>query len=79
MMSLIRCQGKHQYLMHFLGKDKVWECSRCGRVFKIPESLTRASGPFTPEAQERARRNWTDKTQVITSPKEHKDNEWRYC
>ncbi|PYV44654.1 MAG: hypothetical protein DMG06_05600 [Acidobacteria bacterium] len=41
-------------MMHFLGKVKVWECLRCGRVFRIPESLTRASGPFT-EVQEPVR------------------------
>jgi len=41
--------------MHFLGKDKVWECCRCERLFRIPESLTRASGPFTLEARQRTR------------------------
>jgi hypothetical protein len=54
--SLILCRGKHHFMMHFLGDEKVWECSRCGRVFPILESLTRPSGPFTPEAQERARK-----------------------
>ena len=53
--SLILCRGQHQCMMHFLGKQKVWECSRCGRVFPILKSLTRASGSFTPEAQKRAR------------------------
>jgi hypothetical protein len=42
-------------MMHFLGEKKVWECSRCGRLFPIPESLTHPSGSFTPKAQERAR------------------------
>ena len=41
--------------MHFLGEEKVWECSRCGRLFPIAQSLTQASGSFTPEAQQRAR------------------------
>lgn len=54
--SLILCRGKHLFMMHFLGDEKVWECSRCGRVFPIEKSLTRASGSFTPEARERARR-----------------------
>jgi hypothetical protein len=54
-LSLLVCRGKHQCIMHFLGKEKVWECSRCGRVFPILESLTRASGSFTPEARKRAR------------------------
>jgi hypothetical protein len=40
-------------MMHFLGKEKVWECSRSGRIFPILESLTRASGSVTP--QKRAR------------------------
>lgn len=53
--SLVLCRGKHQSMMHFLGSAKVWECARCGRVFPILESLTRASGSFTPEARERAR------------------------
>jgi hypothetical protein len=53
--SLLVCRGKHQCMMHFLGKKKVWECSRCGRIFPIPKSLTRASGSFTPEARSRAR------------------------
>jgi hypothetical protein len=55
LMSLMRCRGRHHYMMHFLGKDKAWECSRCGRVFKIPESLTQASGAFTAEARGRPR------------------------
>jgi hypothetical protein len=42
-------------MMHFLGEKKMWECARCGRVFPIPESLTRTSGSFTAEARERAR------------------------
>jgi hypothetical protein len=54
-LSLLVCRGKHQDRMHFLGKDKVWECCRCERVFRIPECLTRASGPFTPEARHRTR------------------------
>jgi hypothetical protein len=54
-VSLIHCRGKHRYIMHFLGEKKTWECTRCGRVFPISESLTRASGAFTPEARERAR------------------------
>ena len=41
--------------MHFLGEKKTWECTRCGRVFPVSESLTRASGAFTPEARERGR------------------------
>jgi hypothetical protein len=49
------CRGKHQCIMHFLGKEKVWECTRCGRAFPILKSLTRASGSFTPEARARAR------------------------
>jgi hypothetical protein len=53
--SLMLCRGRHHSMMHFLGSVKVWECSRCGRVFPILESLTRASGSFTPEARERAR------------------------
>ena len=53
--SLIHCRGKHRYIMHFLGEKKTWECTRCGRVFPISESLTRASGAFTPEARERGR------------------------
>jgi hypothetical protein len=54
-VSLIVCRGNHQCMMHFLGNEKVWECSRCGRVFPIPQSLTHASGSFTPEAREHAR------------------------
>jgi hypothetical protein len=42
-------------MVHFLGSTKVWECSRCGLVYPILESSTRASGCFTPEARERAR------------------------
>ena len=42
-------------MMHFLGERKTWECIRCGRVFPIPESLTQASGAFTPAARARAR------------------------
>jgi hypothetical protein len=57
-LSLTLCRGKHRYMMHFLSEDKVWECSRCWRVFKIPESLTRPSGSFT-EAQERAQKKST--------------------
>ena len=45
------CRGKHQYIMRFLGDKKALECLRCGRVFPIPEPLTRASGAFSPEAQ----------------------------
>jgi hypothetical protein len=54
-LSLMVCRSNHQCMMHFLGKDKVWECSRCRRVFPILESLTWASGSFTAEAQARAR------------------------
>jgi hypothetical protein len=50
--SLLVCRGKHQYMMRFLGDEKALECSRCGRLFRIPESLSRASGPFSPEARE---------------------------
>jgi hypothetical protein len=49
MVSLLMCRGKHQCMMHFLG-EKVWECSRCGRLFPIPDSLTGASGASTPQA-----------------------------
>ena len=52
--SLLRCHGKHRCIMHFLGEKKTWECTRCGRVFPIPESLTRASGVFAPDARARA-------------------------
>jgi len=41
--------------MHFLGEQKAWECIPGGRVFPIPESLTRASGVFTPYARACAR------------------------
>ncbi len=44
--------------MHFLGEEKVLECLRCWRISKIPDSLTRASGCFTPEAWQRSRNNW---------------------
>jgi hypothetical protein len=54
-LSLLVCRGEHQCMMHFLGKEKVWECSRCGRFFPIPKSLTDASGSFTPEARKRTR------------------------
>ena len=54
-VSLIRCRGEHHFMMHFLGERKTWECTRCGRVFPIPESLTQASGAFTPDARARAR------------------------
>ncbi|PYV88660.1 MAG: hypothetical protein DMG05_15165 [Acidobacteria bacterium] len=53
--SLIVCRGTHQYMLRFLGDQQGLECSRCGRLFKIPESLTRPSGPFTPEARQRTR------------------------
>lgn len=33
-------------MMHFLGEVKVWECTRCGRVFPIPDSLTQGTGSF---------------------------------
>src|SRR4030095_12971133 len=55
-VSLIRCRGKHHFIMHFLGERKTWECTRCGRMFPIPESLTRASGAFTPDARARGSR-----------------------
>jgi uncharacterized C2H2 Zn-finger protein len=58
MVSLLMCRVKHQCMMHFLG-EKVWECSRCGRLFRIPESLTRASGPFRREAREHTHENST--------------------
>jgi hypothetical protein len=54
-VSLIRCRGKHHFMLHFLGEGKTWECTRCGRVLPIPESLIRASGAFTPDARARAR------------------------
>jgi hypothetical protein len=53
--SLMLCRGEHHPMVHFLGNTKVWECSRCGLVYPILESLTRASGSFTPEARESAR------------------------
>jgi len=53
--SLMLCRGNHHPMVHFLGSTKVWECSRCGLVYPILESLTRASGCFTPAARERAR------------------------
>jgi len=56
MVSLLVCRGKHRCMMHFLGA-KVWECSRCGRIFPIPESLTGASWSSTPETSKH-----TDKT-----------------
>ena len=55
LVSLMQCQGRHHYMMHFLGERKTWECTRCGRIVPIPESLTRPSGAFTAEARERAR------------------------
>jgi hypothetical protein len=51
MVSLIRCRGRHQCMMHFLGNDKAWECLRCGRFFEIPEALTLPSGAFAPAAK----------------------------
>jgi len=48
MVSLLMCRGKHQCMMHFLGA-KVWECSRCERLFPIPASLTGVSVPSTPQ------------------------------
>ncbi|HVN77928.1 MAG TPA: hypothetical protein VMW38_02930 [Terriglobia bacterium] len=59
-LSLFLCHGNHRCIMHFLGNEKVWECTRCGRVFPIPESLTRVSGSFSLEAQERARLDRAD-------------------
>ena len=50
-ISIVRCRGRHRCMMHFLGEDKTWECSRCGRFFNIPESLTRPGGAFAAEAQ----------------------------
>jgi hypothetical protein len=50
LVSLMQCRGRHHFMMHFLGEKKMWECTRCGRVSPIPESLTRASGVFTNEA-----------------------------
>lgn len=58
--SWFLCGGNHRCIMHFLGTEKVWECIRCGRIFPIPESLTRVSGSFSPEAQERARKRRAD-------------------
>jgi hypothetical protein len=52
---LILCRGKHECLMHFIGEKKVRECTRCGRLFPILESLTLASGSFTPQARARGR------------------------
>jgi hypothetical protein len=46
-VSLLVYCGNHQCMMHFLGA-KVWECFRRGRLFPIPESLTRA-GSVMPE------------------------------
>ena len=51
LVSLMQCRGRHHFMMHFLGEKKMWECTRCGRVFPIPESLTLASGVFTTEAR----------------------------
>jgi hypothetical protein len=53
--SWIRCRGRHHYMMHFLGEVKEWECSRCGQVSKIPESLTQPSGAFMPGRRGRSR------------------------
>jgi len=62
-VSLIQCRGRHRCMMHFLGERKTWECTRCGRVFPIPESLTQASGAFTSDARSRARE--TSKSQGV--------------
>src|SRR5262245_32197668 len=51
MASLLVYRGNHQCMMHFLGKEKSWECSRCGRFFPIPKSLTGASESFTPKGR----------------------------
>jgi len=39
-LSLLVCRGKHHCIMHFLGEEKAWECTRCGRTFPIAKSLT---------------------------------------
>jgi len=53
-ISLLVCRGNHHCMMHFLGDEKRWECSRCGRFFPIPEFLTRASGEPAPRKNKNA-------------------------
>jgi hypothetical protein len=55
MVSVLVCRGNHQCMMHFLGEEKRWECSRCGRFFPIPKSLTGASDSCTRAGKARAR------------------------
>ena len=57
-------------MMHFHGEEKVWECTRCGCIFPIPEELTRASGSFAPEAQRRVRIPGIDGQEKSTHPRE---------
>jgi hypothetical protein len=49
--------GKASLHVAFSGQRESVECSRCGRIFKIPEALTNASGPFSPQARERTHGN----------------------
>ena len=55
LVSLMQCEGRHHYMMHFLDERKTGERTRCGRIFPIPECLTQPSGAFTPDARARAR------------------------
>ena len=59
-LSLMICRGKHRYMMHFLSEKKVWECTRCGRIFPIPESLIHPSGSFKPKAPEQPSKDGMD-------------------
>jgi hypothetical protein len=75
MVSIIRCRGQHHCMMHFLGENKTWECSRCGRFFNIPESLTRPCGVFLADAQERSQA--TLRGQENTQKKVHDLNQFK--
>jgi hypothetical protein len=57
-------------MMHFHGEEKVWECTRCGCFFPIPEELTRASGSFASKAQRCVHNDGIDDQKKPMHPRE---------